>query len=150
MSAYRIGDVDGVHPVYSGDGSSENPGRWNRQGEDIIYAAKYYSTALLEKLVWTGEMPANQHFVRIDIPAGVTYEVVTKDVLPGWFDEDMAASRSFGSAWFRARRSAVLIVPSVVARIDENVLINPHHEDFPLIEDGLENRVCWDKRLFGQ
>lgn len=95
-------------------------------------------------------MPANQHFVEIDIPAGVTYEVVTKDVLPVWCDEDKVAARSFGSAWFRARRSAVLIVPSVVARIDENVLINPHHEDFSRIQPGLEMPVWWDARLFAR
>ena len=84
MRAYRIGDAHGDYPVYSGQGSSETEGRWNSLGQDVIYAARYYSTAVLEKLAYMGEMPANQQFVEIDIPAGVTYEVVTKDTVPRW------------------------------------------------------------------
>ena len=149
MRVYRIGDAKGDYPVYSGLGSSKIDGRWHRAGQVVIYAARHYSTAVLEKLVRTGEMPPNQHFVEIDIPPGVAYEVVTKDTVPGWCDEDMIVSRRFGSAWLRECRSGILIVPSVVARIDENVLINPHHQDFNRIQSGLEKPVWWDARLFG-
>jgi RES domain-containing protein len=148
MRVYRIGDAKGDYPVYSGKGSSKIDGRWHNAGQVVIYAARYYSTAVLEKLVRTGEMPPNQHFVEIDIPTGVTYEVVTKDRLPGWCDEDMIVSRHFGSVWLRECRSAILIVPSVVARIDENVLINPNHHDFQRITRGFEKPVWWDARLF--
>lgn len=150
MRAYRIGDADGDYPIYSGQGSAENEGRWNSLRQDVIYTAKYYSTAVLEKLAYMGEMPVNQHFVEIDIPAGVTYEVVTTDTVPRWCDEDTSFAREFGSRWFESRRSAILIVPSVVARIDENILINPHHQDFSRIEPGLEKPVWWDERLFVQ
>lgn len=148
LRAYRIGDREGGYPVYSGDGSRENEGRWNALGQDMIYAAEHYSTAMLEKLVRTVEMPSNQYFVEIEIPAGVSYEVVTRDLLPGWHDEDAVIARTFGSAWFDACRSAILIVPSVVARVDRNVLINPNHGDAPRIDVGLETPVHWDRRLF--
>ena len=95
----------------------------------VIYASEHYSTALLETLARTGEMPRNQHYVEIDVAAGVTYEVVTKDILTGWSDVGGAVARAFGSAWFRDRRSALLIVPSVVARMERNVLIHPYHDD---------------------
>ena len=114
----------------------------------MIYAAEHYSTAMLEKLVRTVEMPSNQYFVEIEIPTGVSYEVVTKDFLPGWHDEDAVVARRFGSAWFDACRSAILIVPSIVARVDRNVLINPNHVDAPRIDVGLETPVHWDRRLF--
>ncbi len=150
LRAYRIGDPAGDHPVYSGEGSRMYPGRWNEPGQSVIYASEHYSTALLETLAWTGEMPRNQHYVEIDIPAGVTYEVVTKDTVPGWCDVDGAVARSFGSTWYEEQRSAVLIVPSVVARVEHNVLIHPYHDEARSISVGLETPVCWDLRLFGQ
>ena len=150
LRAYRIGDPAGDHPVYSGDGSRVYPGRWNERGQSVIYASEHYSTALLETLARTGEMPRNQHYVEIDIPAGVTYEVVTKDTLPGWCDVDGAVARSFGSRWYTERRSAILIVPSVVARMEHNVLIHSSHDEARSISVGLETPVCWDLRLFGQ
>ena len=148
LRAYRIGDPTGNRPVYSGAGSRIFPGRWNERGQAVIYASEHYSTALLEMLARTGEMPPNQHYVEIEVPAGVTYEIVTKDGLPGWCDIDGAAARAFGSAWYRERRSAILIVPSVVARVERNVLINPHHADAGSIDVGLETPVHWDSRLF--
>lgn len=78
LRAYRMGDPAGEHPVYSGAGSRRYPGRWNERGQAVIYASEHYSTALLETLARTGEVPRNQHYVAIEIPAGVTYEVVTK------------------------------------------------------------------------
>ncbi len=148
-TAYRIGDIGGGYPVFSGDGSALFPGRWNKTGEDVIYAGVTYSTALLEKLVRLGQLPANQHYVEITIEAGVSYEVAIDATVPGWYRADQVASREYGSVWFQSRRSAVLFVPSVVAPLDQNVLINPHHADFANIFAGLETPVPWDARLFG-
>ena len=150
LRAYRIGDPAGGYPVYSGAGSRVHPGRWNESGQETIYASEHYSTALLETLVRTGEMPPNQHFVEIDVPAGATYEVVTKDSLPGWCDVDRTVARAFGAAWYAERRSTLLIVPSVVARVDRNVLIHPYHDEAGSIRVGLETPICWDSRLFAR
>lgn len=148
VRAFRIGDPDGEHDIFSGDGAKANPGRWNVAGEAMIYAAEHYSTAMLEKLVYTGEMPPNQHFLEIEIPAGVSYEVVTGDSLPHWSSRTCAASRGFGSKWLNEGRSAILFVPSVIARLDRNILINPDHPDTSRIKPGLEQPVAWDERLF--
>jgi RES domain-containing protein len=43
----------------------------------------------------------------------------------------------------------VLVVPSVVARREGNVLINPQHPDFSEIVAGTPEPVVWDARLFG-
>ena len=83
IRAYRIGDVDGRFPVWSVEGAMQVAGRWHRLGAEVIYASEHYSTALLEKLVYcNGVLPPNQHFVEVAIPAGVSYEVVTKDSVP--------------------------------------------------------------------
>ena len=150
LRVYRMGDPAGEYPVYSGEGARTYPGRWNERGQAVIYASEHYSTALVETLARTGEMPRNQHYVEIEIPAGVPYEVATHDSLPGWFEADGVVARAFGSTWFRERRSAILIVPSVVARVERNVLIHPHHDDAGSISAGLETPVYWDSRLFAR
>jgi RES domain-containing protein len=50
--------------------------------------------------------------------------------------------------WYRERRSLILMVPSVVARIEMNILINPDHPDFSRITHGLHQPVWWDERLY--
>jgi len=145
LTAFRIGDAEGAHDIYSGEGSRRYPGRWNVRGQAMIYASGGYSTAMLEKLVRLGEMPPNQGVVEITIPAGTSYEVVTDDSLPGWHERDCAVSRGFGAQWFREKRSAILLVPSVVARMERNVLIQPEHADAKRIRVGVGEGVWWDE-----
>jgi hypothetical protein len=59
-----------------------------------------------------------------------------------------AVSKPSGEAWQQSRRSLVLIVPSVVARVDMNILINPEHPAFARVTHGLHKPVYWDRRLF--
>lgn len=104
---------------------------------------------MLEKLVCAnGILPPNQHFIEICIPAGISYEVVTSDVLPGWQGRDGNVAREFGHRWAREGRSAVLFVPSVVARMERNILMNTTHAEFCNISAGLETPIWWDERLF--
>jgi RES domain-containing protein len=149
MRTFRIGDPHGLFPIYSGKGAALTEGRWHEKGQEVIYSSEHYSLAMLEKLVhYSGVMPPNQHFIEISIPRGTSYEVVTKDSLPDWHSRDGHASRAFGSSWFSNSRSALLIVPSRVAREERNVLVNPHHPDASAISSGLETPVWWDERLF--
>lgn len=150
LAAYRIGDPDGLYPIFDATGSTLAPGRWNTPGSPVIYSSEHFSTALLEKLVrGSGQLPPNQHFVRISIPRGVSYEIFSPPALPGWDTMPATVSKLYGEAWCRERRSAILLVPSVIARLDRNVLINPAHPDFALIEASLHEPVFWDRRLFG-
>ncbi len=124
-------------------------GRWHEAGAAVIYASENYATAMLEKLVqWNGVLPANQHFVKITIPRGTSYEVATPDILTGWDSQDCLVSRSFAKAWYEEGRSAILIVPSIVARMERNVVINSLHLEFPDLQVSLETPVRWDRRLF--
>lgn len=150
LTSYRIGDPAGAHPIFDATGSTLAPGRWNTRGSPVIYCSEHYSTALLEKLVYgSGRLPPHQHYVTITIPRGVTYEVLSEPALPGWDTMPATVSKAFGEQWCIERRSAILIVPSVVARVDNNVLVNPAHPDFVAIEASLHQPVYWDRRLFG-
>lgn len=149
MRVFHIGDAKGEYPIYSGEGAATTEGRWHSKGQEVIYASVHYSTAMLEKLAhYNGVLPPGQHFMEIEIPAGTSYEVVTKDILPQWDLQDSSQARMHGSKWLEDKRSAILIVPSYVAREQQNVLINPHHQEFARLRPSLEKPVWWDKRLF--
>ena len=149
LTGYRIGDPDGLYPVFSPDGASRAPGRWHERGDRVIYVAGHYSTAMLEVLLrWRHTLPPNQHYVEVEIPTGVNYEVVTAELLPDWHTRGGNAARQFGHRWYAELRSAILFVPSMVARMERNVIINASHPDFRRIKPGLETPVLWDERLF--
>ena len=99
----------------------DRAGRWNTLGSPLIYTSEHYSTALLEKLVHgSGRLPPNQHYVQITIPSGTTYEILSQPTLPGWDSMPATVSKMFGEEWCLQRRSAILLVPSVVARPENN------------------------------
>lgn len=115
----------------------------------MIHACESYAAATLEKLAqWKRVFPENRHFVEIGIPRGVSYEVATPDIVPGRDLPDCPASRNFGSARYEEGRSAVLFVPSIVARPERNVVFSSLHPDFPDLQVSLEVPVRWDRRLF--
>ena len=150
LKAYRIGAAENKYRIFDGYGSVLYPGRWNTQACHVIYCSEHYSTALLEKLVHsnTGKIPQKQQWIEISIPVGVSYEVVTHDSLRGWDSPSQKVSKRFGDRWVKEQRSAIVIVPSIVARVDNNILINEAHPEFHQITTSLNQPVIWDSRLF--
>jgi RES domain-containing protein len=149
LTCYRIGNPDGAFPIYDAEGARLYPGRWNTHMSPIIYASEHYSTAMLEKLVHANlVLPANQHFICITVPNGVTYEVFQIASNPGWDSKNEAVCKAFGQTWYDEKRSAVLIVPSIPARIERNILINPGHPEATRITYTMAEPVWWDERLY--
>ena len=123
--------------------------RWNSPGRRVIYAAETYAGALLEILVHTsGSVPRSQGYVEIAIPSGLSIEEITPDDLPRWDAPSFEATQAFGDQWYDERRTPVLIVPSVVTRVERNVLINQEHPEFSLIRASQAVPVRWDSRLW--
>jgi len=149
ITCYRIGDPAGRYPIFDATGSTLAPGRWNTATSPVIYTSQNYSTAMLEKLVHgSGVMPPNQHFIEITIVPGLSYEVLDPASLPGWDAAIADVSQTFGEDWQISRRSLLLFVPSIVARHESNILINPDHSELPKVTHSLHKPVWWDSRLF--
>ncbi len=118
----------------------------------MIYGALSYAGALLEKLAQTGigRIPSPQHWITVDVPAGVEVEEVTEADVPGWDAADLVVSRAFGDRWLAENRSVVLVVPSVIGRPHErNVVINQDHHRFARLTATDPQPVRWDPRLPG-
>jgi RES domain-containing protein len=149
--AYRIADAR--RPIFDATGAMLHGGRWNSRGLGVIYAAETYAGALLEVLVHSNlsQPPKNHKVIRIHVPDKVVPETLSITELPDWYAEDMRASRAFGERWIGENRTAVLRVPSVITTGRENnLLFNPLHPQFALIEAGGPEAVDWDERLFSR
>lgn len=148
--AWRI--ADGRFDVFSAVAASMVGGRWNSPGHGVIYASRSFAGAMLECLAHAGigRVPRTHVAIEITIAAAVRVEQQAQSSLPaGWDHADLHVARAFGDAWISERRTAVLVVPSVVARRESNVLLNPRHEDFRHIVAASPEPVVWDARLFG-
>ncbi|MEE8445757.1 MAG: RES domain-containing protein [Alphaproteobacteria bacterium] len=148
MQAFRI--ADGRYPVFDGSGAEMRGGRWNSPGRKIVYAAERYSTAMLELLTRTriGKVPKHHVWIRIDIPDDISTDQVPPEQIPGWDASGQGEAKAHGDAWYDSMRSAILFVPSVVARPERNLLINQLHPEFPRITASAPEPVIWDERLF--
>ena len=149
LIAFRIGDPHGIYPIYDSEGSRFFPGRWNTAASPMIYTSEHYSTAMLEKLVHgNAVLPPNQHYMRIIIPNGTSYEVFQPASHPGWDGKSERICKAFGAAWRSSQRTALLLVPSIPARMERNIIINPDHPDSADITHELPEPVWWDDRLY--
>jgi RES domain-containing protein len=143
--------ADGRFDPFSAVGASLVGGRWNSPGLGVIYASRSCAGAMLECLAHAGigRVPRTHVAVEIVITAAVTVERHDESsLLIGWDHADLRVARAFGDAWIHELRTAVLVVPSVVARREGNVLINLRHPDFSGIVAGAPEPVVWDARLF--
>jgi RES domain-containing protein len=151
LTCYRIGDPDGEYAIFDTEGARLFPGRWNTSASPMLYTSEHYSTALVEKLVHSnGVLPPNQHYVRITIPNGTTFETFQPERHPGWDGRSESLCKDVGERWYLSGRSALMIVPSIPARVDRNFLINLQHPDARAITADLPLPVWWDERLFAE
>jgi RES domain-containing protein len=146
--AYRI--ADRRRKIFDGHGAALLGGRWNSPGHRVIYAAETYAGAMLEVLVHAniGKIPKTHSWIEILIRKGVRIEEVQPGDIPGWDAPDQRASRRYGDQWYDEGRTAVLLVPSIVARPERNIVINQDHPEFKRIRATAPKPVIWDQRLF--
>ena len=151
MRIYRIADQR--HPIWDATGAALLGGRWNSPGRPAIYGSLSSACAMLEILAHAGigRIPGAQEIVIAKVPdEDALVERHDRESLPeGWDAEDSGVARQLGDDWLASRRSLVLMVPSVVARLEFNAVVNPAHPDFPRMRVSAPEAVVWDRRLFG-
>lgn len=149
LTAYRIGALNGKHPLYGDEGSRFYPGRWNKRSSPIVYCSQHYSTQILEKLVHAnGVMLPDLYFITISIPKGICYEKFQTAAHSGWDGKSQRICKEFGDRWVREKRSAILLVPSIPARFETNILVNLAHDASKAITYERAKRISWDDQLY--
>ena len=119
-----------------------------------IYTGTSFAVCLVELLVHANRKtpPSAARYVEAVVPDDVSRETFDPLLHAGWDDPlNVSIAQTFGRTWIKERRSALLIVPSVVtAGRDGNVVVNPDHPDAARIAVGPETPVALDPRLFGR
>jgi RES domain-containing protein len=149
MRLIRIADKR--HPIWDGTGAGLFGGRWNSPGRMAIYASQNYSCAMLELLVHSniGRVPLTYQAIAVDVPQSISIEKIELAQLPiGWDGESTSIARAIGDSWLEEKRSVILLVPSVVVKMEWNAVVNPLHLDFTRLIVSDPVPVVWDKRLF--
>lgn len=153
--AWRIAvatkDSDAADP--NDVGAQVTGGRWNSQGNAMLYCADSIALAALETAVHLKEdsLPLHRHLIRVEVPDPVWQARIMLDLntAPNGWNALPAApiSADYGDRWLADAASAALCVPSVVVPEEFNILINPCHPDMKLIIVKTTRRWHYDPRL---
>ena len=137
MKLYRIARSVNIRDL-SGEGARLHGGRWNEKGVPVIYLAASPSLAALEFLVHVPIVlaPRDLSICRFDLPDSVSVTRVRKSSLPDDWKTNPpgAGTQEIGTRWALASKSLLLVVPSVLVPDENNILINPQHEEFRRIK----------------
>ena len=138
--------------AFSGIGGLYAHGRWHHKGTQITYCTSSSALAVLEILVHVdpATAPSPLSLMYAEIPDSISTLQIKEHELPkNWRDIDPSpvALQKMGDSFINDGKAAVLIVPSVIAPNDTNVLLNPAHPDFSKITLHQEGSFEFDPRL---
>lgn len=134
----------------TGTGAAKYPGRWNLEGEHVIYASPTLAMALLETVshVDANGLPLDRYVVWIDVPADVwnARRVLKEGDLPGGWDAlpHGMASTKVGSDWYNGSQEALLELPSAIVPEETIVLINATHPDAQRLKATTGRRIQYN------
>jgi RES domain-containing protein len=151
LKVYRL--VNTRFPnALSAEGARLNGGRWNSKGVLVLYCATSEALAMLELRVHTPHpYPRSRLRFVIEVPDDALQDVSVPALPRGWNSlPPSPASKCFGDEWVVAESSLGLLVPSVIASEERNLLLNPAHPRFKELRVLRKSRVQMDMRLYEQ
>lgn len=130
MQVYRIGKAAYISDL-TGTGARLFGGRWNFEGEGVLYTSENRSLAVLETLVHTelNLLPDDLRLITIELPFDAD-EIAKADLtyIDDWQSyPQMNETTRIGSKWLASLESPALSVPSAVMPMENNILLNPAH-----------------------
>ena len=149
MKVYRFVSTEYANGL-SPEGARLNGGRWNSKGVAVLYCATSESLAMLELRVHSPHpYPRTRLKIVIEVPDDVIAEASFSELPRGWNKLPPGpSSKRFGDAWVAKVSSLGLLVPSVIASDEQNLMLNPTHERFKDVQIVSRERINLDKRLY--
>lgn len=149
MRAYRFVSTrfpDGL----SCEGARRYGGRWNSKGIAVLYCASSESLAMLELRVHSPHpYPRTRWRFALEVPEDALTPLEAEELPRGWNALPPGpASKRFGDAWAASNSTLGLLVPSVIAPDEKNVVLNPSHPRFQEVRILTKRRIVLDKRLY--
>ncbi len=135
---YRILRKPCAKKPLDGEGAFRFGGRWSNSGTRLAYTSQHLSLAMIEYYVHIdpSDSPSDLVVASADIPDGVSRTRVVLSRLPSNWRQSPAplTLAAVGDSFATGRKSAILIVPSVLAPSESNWLINPNHPELRLLD----------------
>lgn len=151
MEAFRLSREKYAAPL-SGKGAAMKGARWNSVGMEIIYTASNRSLAMAEVAVHLtlATIPADYVMLTIYLPDGISTQKLTLKDLPADWNAfpHPNSTQAVGDKFISENKYCVLQIPSVVTSGDYNLLMNPHHSEFPKIKIIAIEKFPFDRRIF--
>ncbi len=126
-------------------------GRWNREGNKVIYCAESIALAFLENMVRRQAIGFNGDFkiMFIEVPDSLTVaEIKADDLDKGWRDvRDYTKCQEVGNRWYDGGKVPILKVPSGVLPQAYNYVINSLHPDYEMIKGVQTTALVPDERI---
>ena len=149
---YRVLRKAYARTPFDGEGAYRFGGRWSSPGTRLCYASEHQSLAMLEYFVHLDEddPPGDLVLAVAEIPENVTREWIEIRRLPRNWREPAAPPElaRLGDEFVRSGKDCLLVVPSVLAPRESNLLINPVHHDFTRIIVHETEPLSYDPRMF--
>ena len=135
MIIFRLAPKEFTTSLYS----SGVAGRWNSEGNRVIYSAESVALSTLEVMIRKGGVGVGlkYSFMYILVPDFIDIMEETEEslrLIPNWRDPiRFHASQEIGDKWYREKRTCLLKVPSALIPDSYNYILNQQHEDFEKI-----------------
>jgi RES domain-containing protein len=151
MLVYRISQTKYAGTLFA----SGFAGRWNTEGEGMIYTTGSASLACLEVLAHKSGAALNSgkfSLAVIEVLESVIIAEVNlkqlQDLHTEWYKVlQYPLTQDLGNKWIYGMKTAVLKVPSAIVDREYNYLFNPLHPDFSSIKVLDVTQFNFDTRL---
>ena len=134
---YRAHNTKSVKNVFSGEGGLYVSGRWNHKGRKVVYCASSISLSTIEWLSHNGLSVSGFTYNKyeIKVPPKLIKTFKLKDLPENWNKSPaLNISRDFADRHlFDQLKYIAIAVPSVVVPEEYNLVINPLHPKYLLI-----------------
>lgn len=127
-------------------------GRWNREGQFVVYTASNRSLASLENMVHKmgqGVLGASFIMMVLELPDGLPMTTITRADLPqDWkLESSYQLTQPLGADWYDAGETLLLKVPSAVVPEEFNIVLNARHPDFTKVQIKEREPFRYDHRF---
>ena len=150
MKIYRISTTEYIDDL-SGTGSKMYGGRWNFKGSPLLYGSENTSLAILEILVHFDGLtvPQNLKLLELELDENEiqNFPIAKFNKIRKSKDAEFQFKEA-GQKWINSKTTLALRVPSIIATNEFNILINPRHKNFKMLNKRKKTKLELDGRLF--
>ncbi|WP_159016667.1 RES family NAD+ phosphorylase [Cognatiluteimonas profundi] len=131
LRIYRVIEPSQAYQPFEPD---DDGGRWTPAGVPCVYASLSPATALLEYLAHLeGRTPPELLLAVGMIPSASVISEINEPST--WCELPYRPEvQQVGASWLRSRASLAMRVPSALCRDECNILLNPQHPDFSILQ----------------